>query len=580
MTRVGVEYRRGAEKGAKHRARLCRLIVAVVVLFGMVGLVSPAYGAGELDPTFDGDGMVLTDFGGADQGSGVAIQADGKIVAAGSSLAGPPFQFSHFDFALARYNPNGSLDSTFDGDGRVLTDFGATDVVAAVAIQADGKIVAVGRSFAGPNPDNFALARYKPNGNLDSTFDGDGRVLTDFGASDAASDVAIQADGRIVVAGTSSSGGQAGFELVRYNPDGSLDSTFDGDGRSVTDFGALAGANGLAIQADGRIVAAGTSGAGANPQDFALARYNTDGSLDPTFDGDGRVLTDLGGDELGWGVAIQTNGRIVVAGQRGQVNDADFALARYNPDGSLDPAFDGDGRVVTAFNTHFDAAQDVAIQPDGRIVAVGDAGSDFPRGYHDFALARYNPDGSLDLDFDGDGMVLTDFGAGAGALGVAIQANGRIVAAGDRFGIDFALARYLPGGVPANLPPDCSAVTANPNTLSPPNHALRAVNLSGATDPDGDTVILTIIAVTQDEPLNGPGDGDKTPDAQPGAQSNEVLVRAERSGKGDGRVYRVSFSGSDGAGGTCTGTATVGVPRSSGAAAIDSAPPSFNSFGP
>jgi hypothetical protein len=132
---------------------------------------------------------------------------------------------------------------------------------------------------------------------------------------------------------------------------------------------------------------------------------------------------------------------------------------------------------------------------------------------------------------------------------------------------------------PTNRPPDCSTVTANPSTLWPPNHTFRLVTLSGGTDPDGDAVTLTITGVTQDEPVNGAGDGNTSPDAQAGAQANTVRLRAERSGTGDGRVYRISFTGSDSQGGTCTGTVTVGVPHDQGAgsAPVDSAPPSFPS---
>jgi hypothetical protein len=133
-----------------------------------------------------------------------------------------------------------------------------------------------------------------------------------------------------------------------------------------------------------------------------------------------------------------------------------------------------------------------------------------------------------------------------------------------------------------NSPPDCSTVSADPSSLWPPNHKVRLVGLSGATDPDGDPVTLTINAVTQDEPVNGLGDGDTSPDAQPATQPNEAGLRAERSGRGDGRVYRVSFTGSDGEGGSCSGVVAVGVPKNMGAGrvAIDSAPPSFDSFEP
>ena len=150
---------------------------------------------------------------------------------------------------------------------------------------------------------------------------------------------------------------------------------------------------------------------------------------------------------------------------------------------------------------------------------------------------------------------------------------------------------YCPGGgsasvyygycPPVNEPPDCSTVTASPNTLWPPNHKFVLVTIGGATDPEGGSVTLTITGVTQDEPLNGTGDGDTSPDADTGPASNKVFLRAERAGDRDGRVYRIAFTAADGDGGTCSGTVKVGVPHDqSGPAAVDSAPPSVNSFGP
>jgi hypothetical protein len=133
---------------------------------------------------------------------------------------------------------------------------------------------------------------------------------------------------------------------------------------------------------------------------------------------------------------------------------------------------------------------------------------------------------------------------------------------------------------PPNQPPNCSTVVARPNTLKPRFHKLELITLSGATDPDGGTVTLTITGVTQDEPINGTGDGDVAPDAKAGTLSNTVFLRAERSGSGNGRVYRISFTVSDGSGGTCTGTVKVSVPKDTKSPAIDSAPPSYNSFGP
>ncbi|MFE5711448.1 calcium-binding protein [Streptomyces sp. NPDC056501] len=278
---------------------------------------------GDLDPGFDGDGRVTTDFGGFDQAGGVVVQvADSKIIAAGPAGG---------NFALARYNADGSLDTTFDTDGKVTTDFGGADEAFGVAVQADNKIVAAGRSDTGGTND-FALARYNPtDGSLDTTFDTDGRVITNFGGnSDQADELAVQADGRIVAAGGSDAGGNPNFALARFNPtDGSLDTTFDTDGRVTTDFVGVDAATSLAVQSDGNIVAAGRSNT-AGTVDFALARYNaTDGTLDTTFHADGRVTTDFGGFDSAAGVAVQPDGKIIAAGARSASGNTDFALARY-----------------------------------------------------------------------------------------------------------------------------------------------------------------------------------------------------------------------------------------------------------
>ena len=418
-------------------ARLVKALsfTAVTLLFSIALAPTAAALPGDLDTTFDSDGKVTTDFGGPfDRASGVAIQPDGKIVAAGVSGDG----VSGNDFVLARYTRDGALDTGFDTDGKVTTDFGSRfEEASGVAIQPDGKIVAAGTSGDFSLSD-FALARYNGDGSLDSSFDIDGKVTTDFGSLDQALGVAIQPSGKIVAAGFSGVFPLVDFVLARYNRDGSLDTSFDADGKVTTDFGSSSElATSVSIQPDGRIVAAGFSG-----DDFALARYNGDGSLDTSFDTDGKVTTDFGSfgqaSEVAHGVAIQPNGKIVAAGFSGDFPLSDFALARYNGDGSLDTRFDTDGKVTTDFGS-FDQALGVAMEHDGRIVAAGTSG-DFS--LLDFALARYNGDGSLDTSFDTDGKVTTDFGSFDQASEVAIQPNGRIVAAGFSQP-DFALARYV-----------------------------------------------------------------------------------------------------------------------------------------
>jgi uncharacterized delta-60 repeat protein len=436
-----------------------RVLLALATGLAALALAAAAQAAGELDASFGGDGKVTTDFfGSIDVSEGLAVQSDGKLVTVGSAFNG-----SYYDFALARYNEDGSLDSTFDGDGKVTTDVGPfSDKATAVAIQADGKIVAVGQ--VGGASFGFGLVRYLSNGSLDTTFDGDGKVVTDFlsNSEDTPFSVAIQADGKIVVAGYSigqSGPGGYNFALARYNANGSLDTSFDGDGKLTTDFGGFDdGALAVAIQTDGKIVAAGSSVSSAV---FALARFNGDGSLDPTFDGDGKVTTDVSsiGFEGAEAVVLQTDGKIVAAGR----SNNDFALARYSTDGSLDASFDGDGTTLTGFSSGSgDAAFSVVLQDDGKIVAAGASDGDF-------ALARYMTTGALDATFDADGKVVTDIAAGSydEAYSLALQADGKLVAAGASNG-DFALARYLQvsldgdaDGVP-DATDNCPAV-ANPD---------------------------------------------------------------------------------------------------------------------
>ena len=444
------------------RPRRRRRLIAVAVALGAVAAavfatVSLGATAGKLDTSFGGDGRVVTDLTLRDDwASAVAIQADGKIVLAGGA--------GYTRFGVARYSSDGSLDTRFSGDGRAFVNFtSGEDSASGVAIQADGKIVAAGTSGVGGANTRFALARYSSDGTLDATFGGDGKVMTDFTAkADYANGVAVQPDAKIVVAGTSGVGGaNTRFALARYNSDGTLDATFGGDGKVMTDLTAKwDAANGVAIQADGKIVVAGTSGVGGANTRFALARYNSDGTLDATFGGDGKVETGLWDQATASDVAIQADGKIVAAGEAAANRPHNiaaglaaakrlysrFALARYNSDGTLDATFGGGGKVMTDFTAWGDGADAVAIQADGKMVVGGGSRSVGlnPR----FALARYNSDGTLDASFGGDGKVETDFTPRRdGASCVAIQADGKIVAAGwansGRSKMKVALARYL-----------------------------------------------------------------------------------------------------------------------------------------
>ena len=488
-------------------------IVAVGTDFDGGAFALARYNAdGSLDTNFSGDGKQTTDFGDFDSANGVAIQGDGKIVAVGFSGASD-------DFALARYNADGSLDTSFSGDGRQTTDFGGSDGASDVALQG-AKVIAVGSTGAAASSD-FALARYNADGSLDTSFSGDGKETTDFGGSDGASDVALQG-AKVIAVGSTGAAASSDFALARYNADGSLDTNFSGDGKQTTGFAGFDAANGVAIQADGKIVAVGSAGA----EGFALARYNADGSLDASFSGDGKQTTDFGDDSRARAVALQGDGKIVVVGFTGDFGGGDFALARYNPNGSLDSSFSGDGKQTTNVGGDFDSAGGVAVRGDGKIVVVGRAGACC--GGADFGLARYNANGSLDTNFSGDGKERTPFSAGGDeANGVALQGS-KIIAVGQSFSTTgagvFALARYNTDG---SLDPNFSG-----------DGKQRTVFGAGATDvalrPDGKLVVV-----------GGAGDQYDAPDDFALARYN-ANGSLDTSFSGDGK-QTTDFGGSGGA---------------------------------
>jgi uncharacterized delta-60 repeat protein len=344
----------------------------------------------------------------------------------------------------------GDLDPTFGSGGEVITNTGSWDYAHAMAIQTDGKVVVAGYGLL-PLTDTCLVIRYNPNGTLDTSFDNDGiAFLPSFRG--VAEDVAIQPDGKIVIVGR---GYQEGsfvprFTVGRLNADGSLDTSFDADGIVKTPIGAGAAYPfAVGIQTDGKIVVGGSSYNGSD-SDLTAARYNPDGSLDTSFDGDGIVINTLEGyDDRAYALKIQPDGKIVLAGQRFFFNTwSDFGLIRYKSDGTLDTSFDGDGIVTTSIGTDLlDDLRALVLQPDGKIIAGGAsiAGTKYV-----FTAVRYNPDGSLDNSFDNDGIVTTQVGNGSVQVyDLGLQQNGKIVLAGWTFtgqSDDFTVVRYQSDG--------------------------------------------------------------------------------------------------------------------------------------
>ena len=458
-----------------------RLALLLIVLSFFVSSKLSAQD-GALDLSFNSVGTVTTSFGSAyDNGRSLAIQSDGKIVVAGNTDNG-----SNYDFAVVRYNSDGTLDTSFGTGGKVTTSVGNfSDDAYGVALQSDGKIVVAGVTSNG-NSNDVAVVRYNNDGTLDTGFGTGGKVVTAINTNDddTAFGIAIQSDGKIVVAGMArlngSSGGNYDFLIIRYNTNGTLDASFDTDGIVTTDFSSAYDAgNSIAIQSDGKIVVGGYSGTN---RDFALARYNTNGSLDTGFGTGGKTTTAIGSsNDVGKSVVIQSDGKIVLGGYARIGITDDFALIRYNNNGSIDNSFGSGGKVTTAIGTGTDWGNSVVIQPDGKILLAGFAAI----GFNNIAIVRYNIDGSIDNTFDSDGKVTTPIGpSGTTGSSIALQSDGKIVVAGSSYpsgsNADFVVVRYANTST-ANTCINWNLLSSNAVTSTSGNISGQAQTIQGMT---------------------------------------------------------------------------------------------------
>lgn len=431
----------------KGRSRAASRWVGLIWAIGCFGisLSAPAAlaGAGSLDPTFGGDGRVTTDFGSPEEDArALALQPDGKIVVIASST--DPEDFFITDFLL-RYDSGGALDPSFDGDGLLVLSNMRPN---ALAIQSDGKIV-----VAGTRLNDFAVVRVNADGTSDTTFSDDGLATADFnGGQDAALALALRPNGKVIVVGSTAPDFDArDFAIARFNSDGTLDLSFSGDGLQRTSlFGFNESANAVAVQLNGKIVVAGTTdGRTLDSLDFGIVRYRADGTRDPLFSQDGRVRTSFSVHDEAFDVGLQADGKILVGGSAGGPAGTNFALARYTPRGRLDATFSKNGKQQTDFSGGDDEAHGIAIQGNGRIVLAGSAAPPRRPDDADFGLARYRPNGNLDLSFSVDGKQRTRFGTNHQDYGfdAALQSNGRIVVVGAVTPLvnqyDIGLARYL-----------------------------------------------------------------------------------------------------------------------------------------
>ena len=423
-----------------------RLLLASCLLALLLIPAGAAATPGELDPSFGQGGRVTTVIGsGDDNAYALTLRADGRLVAAGTTWNG-----SDYDFALARYHPDGSLDGSFGSGGKVMTSYGSGhEAISDLVQQRDGKLVAAGYSSHGSTSD-FALARYNGDGTLDAGFGTGGKVAVALGtgAEDGANALVLQPDGKLVAAGGVRSGSTSVFALARFNANGTLDTSFGQGGKVTTGIGSApyAGANSLALQPDGKLVVAGFAYGGSNT-DVVVARYNSTGALDPSFGSGGIVTTAIGPrDDFAYALALQPDGKLVVAGNSWNGSDYELALARYLSNGALDPSFGSGGTVTTAIGTGSASAEALVVDPDGRLVVAGSTND--IGGLEHFALARFSPNGTLDPSFGSGGKLMTAVSSGHDdANALALQRDGKVVAAGSSHkgtgGFEFALVRYL-----------------------------------------------------------------------------------------------------------------------------------------
>jgi len=407
--------------------------------------------SGDLDPTFDGDGLVVTDINSnrLDYVRNLAIQPDGKIVVVGNSFVSGT---STYDIVVARYNTDGTLDHTFSGDGKTITNLGGREQGQEIFVQTDGKIVVAGQRCNNSWTCDIAIIRYNANGTLDTTFNGTGEVWTDFGGNDngSAGGLDVLPNGKIIVSGYMWNGTNYDFAVYRYNNNGILDTTFSSDGKVNIDFngGKQDTAYGLVRQSDGKLIVVGeTCTSSYTTCDFAIARLNGNGTLDKTFSGDGKQITNFGAYDIASAVALQPDGKIVAVGRKSTSSLSYFAIARYNANGSLDTTFSSTGkRIFNVVSNKDSIASDVIVQPDNSIVISGRVSDG---SVNNFALVRLNNNGGFDTTLNSNGKLVIDFGGDDFSYALLMQpSDGAYVLGGSSDVIggqrNFALARVLP----------------------------------------------------------------------------------------------------------------------------------------
>lgn len=419
------------------------LIFIAVILYGQDGT---------LDSSFGNNGILNLDVGSYDdEGTSLAIQPDGKIIFGGTSQTSE----GNKDFVLTRLNENGTVDESFGVSGISTTDIDfSIDRLMSIALRSDGKIISIGQG--GQRIFNFAITCHNLDGTLDTNFGNNGRVVTDIDATlDYPSSVVVQEDDKFLVAGGADYPGSgvdedSDFAIVKYNKDGSLDLSFGQNGIVTTDIAdnSLDAIKVIDLQPDGKIIVVGYSGIGNGQEtDFAVVRYNADGSLDASFGEEGITTVDFDDNyNLPNDLAIQPDGKIVIAGYSKSSNFlTEFAIVRLNSNGDIDSSFGAEGKQLVSFNSsQLNQANSVAIQEDGKILVSGFSRQD---DYNSFSMVRLDSNGQIDPTFGIQGKIITDFNSNSASNDMLIQDDDKIMLGGISSntisGNNFGLARYI-----------------------------------------------------------------------------------------------------------------------------------------
>ena len=390
-----------------------RLAVGALALVIAAGTAFANDGALDLTWGAVSGGKVIVDIaGGFDTATAALVLPDGSVLLSGGA--------GNTDFAMVKLKTDGSLDTTFGSGGRVSTPMGGNAF--AMARQPDGRLV-----LGGTSNNDFGLVRYDAAGALDPAFGSGGKVTTDFaGGFDRVTGVAVQPDGKIVVGGYAQLvSGNYAFAAARYMPNGTPDSSFGSGGKVTTGWTTQDIASAMLLEPDGSIVLAGRTRTGGTTSDFALVKYTPAGALDLSFGTGGIVTTDLNGDsDYALALALQPDGRLVAAGYAGTAGSVSrFGLVRYLATGAVDSTFGSGGVVMTTFNGGNCSVSSLRIQSDGKILAAGNTAT-LNTGL-DFAVARYDASGALDPGFGSGGKLTVDFrGTNDQANAVVLDAEG------------------------------------------------------------------------------------------------------------------------------------------------------------